>query len=84
MAGIDHVGIGSDYWGMPDGPLGLEDVSGFPRLFAALICHGWSEQDLAKLAGQNLLRVMRRVEVVAAQLQRDTPPSNATIEQLDR
>ncbi len=83
VAGIDHVGIGSDYWGMPDGPLGLEDVSGFPRLFAALICHGWSEEDLAKLAGQNLLRVMRRVEAVAAQLQRDTPPSNATIEQLD-
>jgi len=83
VAGIDHVGIGSDYWGMPDGPLGLEDVSGFPRLFAALICHGWSEDDLGKLAGQNLLRAMRRVEEVAAQLQRETPPSNATIEQLD-
>jgi membrane dipeptidase len=84
VAGIDHVGIGSDYWGMPDGPIGLEDVSGFPRLFAALICHGWSEEDLAKLAGQNLLRVMRRVEEVAVQLQRETPPSNATIEQLDQ
>jgi membrane dipeptidase len=83
VAGIDHVGIGSDYWGMPDGPIGLEDVSGFPRLFAALICHGWSEVDLGKLAGQNLLRVMRRVEEVAAQLQRETPPSNATIQQLD-
>jgi membrane dipeptidase len=83
VAGIDHVGIGSDYWGMPDGPLGLEDVTGFPRLFAALICRGWSEEDLARLAGQNLLRVMRRVEVVAAQLQRDTAPSNATIGQLD-
>jgi len=83
VAGIDHVGIGSDYWGMPDGPLGLEEVSGFPRLFAALICRGWSEEDLARLAGQNLLRVMRQVEKVAAQLQRDTPPSNATIEQLD-
>jgi membrane dipeptidase len=84
VAGIDHVGIGSDYWGMPDGPLGLEEVSGFPRLFAALICRGWSEEDLASLAGQNLLRVMRQVEKVAAQLQRDTPPSNATIKQLDR
>jgi membrane dipeptidase len=84
VAGIDHVGIGSDYWGMPDGPLGLEDVSGFPRLFAALICRGWSDSDLKKLAGQNLLRMMRRVEAVAGRLQQETPPSNATIGQLDQ
>ena len=83
VAGIDHVGLGSDYWGMVDGPLGLEDVSGFPRLFAALICHGWSDEDLRKLAGQNLLRTMHQVETVARRLQRETPPSNATIEQLD-
>lgn len=83
VAGIDHVGIGSDYWGMPDGPIGLEDVSGFPRLFAALICRGWSEEDLGKLAGQNLLRVMREVETVALRLQKETPPSHATIGQLD-
>ena len=68
---------------MPDGPIGLEDVSGFPRLFAALICRGWGEQDLGKLAGQNLLRAMRRVEAVARILQRETSPSNATIGQLD-
>ncbi len=84
VAGIDHVGIGSDYYGMPDGPVGLEDVSGFPRLFAALICHGWSDEDLTKLAGSNMLRVMRRVEEVARQLQQETPPSNATISQLDQ
>ncbi|MCJ7556915.1 MAG: dipeptidase, partial [Gammaproteobacteria bacterium] len=84
LAGIDHVGIGSDYWGMPDGPIGLEDVSGFPRLFAALICHGWSDEDLRKLAGKNLLRVMRQVEAVAAKLQRETAASSATIEQLDQ
>ncbi len=83
VAGIDHVGIGSDYYGMPDGPVGLEDVTGFPRLFAALICHGWSDEDLTKLAGLNMLRVMRRVEEVARQLQQETPPSNATIDQLD-
>lgn len=65
VAGIDHVGIGSDYWGMPDMPLGLEDVSGFPRLFAALIERGWSDADLRKLAGENMLRVMRDVESVA-------------------
>lgn len=83
VAGIDHVGIGSDYWGMPDGPIGLEDVSGFPRLFAALICRGWSEPDLRKLAGQNLLRVMRQAEAVAERLQATTPASVETIEALD-
>jgi membrane dipeptidase len=84
VAGINHVAIGSDYWGMPDGPVGLENVSGFPRLFANLICRGWSEEDLGKLAGANMLRVMRRVEEVARQLQGEEPPSNATIVQLDQ
>jgi membrane dipeptidase len=84
VAGIDHVGIGSDYWGMPDGPIGLEDVAGFPRLFAALLCRGWSEEDLSKLAGQNLLRAMRDAEQVAKRLQQERPPSNARIEELDR
>jgi membrane dipeptidase len=83
VAGIDHVGIGSDYWGMPDGPVGLEDASGFPLLFAALIQRGWNDDDLKKLAGQNLLRVMRQVESVAAQLQRDTKASNARITEID-
>ena len=83
VAGIDHVGIGSDYWGMQDGPVGLEDTSGFPRLFAALILRGWNDDDLKKLAGQNLLRVMRQVESVAAQLQRDTRASNARIADVD-
>ncbi len=69
VAGIDHVGIGSDFWGMLDMPIGLEDVSGFPRLFAALIDRGWSDADLKKLAGENLLRVLREVELVAKELQ---------------
>jgi membrane dipeptidase len=68
---------------MPDGPIGLEDVSGFPRLFAALICRGWSEADMQKLAGQNLLRVMREAEAVARHLQATVPASVKTIEQLD-
>jgi membrane dipeptidase len=68
IAGIDHVGIGSDYWGMPDMPIGLEDVSGFPRLFAVLIQRGWSDGELRKLAGGNMLRAMRRVESVAREL----------------
>ena len=79
VAGVDYVGIGSDYWGMPDMPIGLEDVSGFPRLFAALICHGWTDEDLRKLAGENLLRAMREVESVAQRLQEETSPSHATI-----
>ena len=65
VAGIDHVGIGSDYWGMRDGPIGLEDVTGFPSLFAELIQRGWSDEDLRKLAGKNMLRVMRSVESAA-------------------
>jgi membrane dipeptidase len=73
IAGIDHVGIGSDFWGMPDMPLGLEDVSGFPRLFAVLIERGWSDDDLRKLAGENLLRAMRKTEIVARELQSRSP-----------
>ena len=84
VAGIDHVGIGSDYWGMVDMPVGLEDVSGFPRLFAELIERGWNDEDLRKLAGKNMLRLMREVELVARTLQSDTPPSNVTIADFDK
>ena len=83
IAGIDHVGIGSDFWGMPDMPTGLEDVSGFPRLFAVLIQRGWSDEELRKLAGEKLLRVTRTTEVVAYELQQDFPPSDVTISELD-
>jgi membrane dipeptidase len=66
LAGIDHVGIGSDFDGIEYTPIGLEDVSKFPNLFAELLRRGWSDSDLRKLAGQNLLRVLRQVEAVAA------------------
>ncbi|MFQ5675117.1 MAG: dipeptidase [bacterium] len=79
VAGIDHVGIGSDFWGSGDMPEGLEDVSKFPNLFAELIDRGWPDEDLKKLAGQNLLRVLRAAEAVAARLQKERPPSTATI-----
>jgi membrane dipeptidase len=65
VAGIDHVGIGGDYMGAEAMPEGLEDVSGYPRLFAALADRGWSGADLAKLAGENVLRVLRAAEDVA-------------------
>ena len=83
VAGIDHVGIGSDFDGIDSTPDGLEDVSKFPALFAELIRRGWSDADLKKLAGQNLLRVFRAAEAVAARLQKERQPSTRTIEQLD-
>jgi membrane dipeptidase len=83
VAGIEHVGIGSDFDGIDTVPQGLEDVSKFPQLFAELIRRGWSDGDLKKLAGQNLLRVLRAAEATAARLQKTRQPSTKTIEQLD-
>ncbi|HET6568237.1 MAG TPA: dipeptidase [Rhodothermales bacterium] len=71
VAGIDHVGIGGDFDGIGSTPVGLEDVSTYPALFAELARRGWSEEDLRKLAGENILRVMREAEVVAARMQRE-------------
>ncbi len=82
VAGIDHVGIGSDFDGTST-PEGLEDVSKFPALFAELSRRGWSEEDLRKLAGQNVLRAWHQAERVAARLQSAEPPITATIAQLD-
>ncbi|MEP6745541.1 MAG: membrane dipeptidase, partial [Gemmatimonadota bacterium] len=83
VAGSDHVGIGGDFDGIDDTPVGLEDVSTYPTLFAELIRRGWSDNDLKKLAGQNVIRALRRAEQVAARLQRERAPSTATIHQLD-
>ncbi len=62
VAGIDHVGLGADYDGTTELPVGMEDVSTYPVLFAELIRRGWSDADLLKLAGGNILRVLREVE----------------------
>jgi membrane dipeptidase len=77
VAGVDHLGIGGDYDGSDAMPVGLADVSGYPRLFAALLDRGWSEPELAKVAGGNVLRVLRAAEVVARDLQRRRGPSFA-------
>ncbi|UVS78000.1 dipeptidase [Actinokineospora sp. UTMC 2448] len=66
VAGIDHVGIGGDYDGCVGMPDGLPDVSAYPRLFAALLERGWSASDCAKVAGRNVLRVLRAAEDAAA------------------
>jgi membrane dipeptidase len=85
VAGVDHVGIGSDFDGTDNQlPVGLEDVSTFPALLAELSRRGWSEEDLRKVAGENALRVMSIAERVAARLRRERPPSTRTIEELDR
>jgi membrane dipeptidase len=83
VAGVDHVGIGSDLDGITETVDGLEDVSTFPALFAELARRGWKEAELRKLAGENVLRVLAQAEQVAARLRRTTPPSNKTIRQLD-
>jgi membrane dipeptidase len=83
VAGVDHVGIGSDFDGISSTPVGMEDVSTYPALFAELSRRGWSEEDLAKLAGENVLRAMREAETAARRIQRERGPSTATIEQLD-
>ncbi|MEP6592019.1 MAG: dipeptidase [Gemmatimonadota bacterium] len=62
VAGIDHVGLGGDYDGTDGLPDGMEDVTGYPVLFAELIRRGWSDGDLTKLANGNILRVLREVE----------------------
>jgi len=83
VAGVEHVGLGGDYDGNDSWPEGLEDVSGYPRLFAELARRGWSDEDLGRLASGNILRVLRKAEEVSARLQKARPASNATIEELD-
>jgi membrane dipeptidase len=69
VAGADHVGIGGDFDGISETVQGLEDVSTYPALFAELVRRGWSDTDLRKLAGENILRVLARAEAVATRLQ---------------
>lgn len=73
VAGIDHIGIGGDYDGMPSGPVGMEDVTGYPALFTELARRGYSQEDLEKIAYRNMLRVMRGAEAYAA-AHADEPP----------
>lgn len=83
VAGVDHVGIGGDFDGITEVVEGLEDVASYPRLFAELSRRGWSESDLKKLAGENVLRAFAQAEQVSTRLRASRPPSTATIETLD-
>ena len=79
IAGYDHVGIGGDLDGIDVTVECLDGVEDYPNLFAELIRRGWSDSNLAKLAGGNILRVLRRAEAVAASLKNE-PASLASLE----
>ncbi len=83
IAGVDHVGYGSDFDGIDCAPTGLGDVSQFPALTAELLRRGWTDADVKKVIGLNMLRVMRGVEAAARRAQASRPPSTATIAQMD-
>jgi membrane dipeptidase len=83
VAGIDHVGLGSDFDGISRTPVGLEDVSKYPALLAELLHRGYSADDVKKVAGANILRVMREVEKSAERIRKTRPASQALIEETD-
>jgi membrane dipeptidase len=84
VAGEDHVGIGGDFDGITSTPLDLESVADYPKLFAELLRRGHSEDQLRKLAGLNVLRVMKQAEAVAARLQKEKAASDVLIGDLDK
>lgn len=78
LAGADHVGLGSDFDGIEDTPAGLEGVDKYPALLVELMKRGWTDSDVAKLAGGNLLRAMAEAERVAAKLRETRAASGVT------
>ena len=73
IAGVEHIGIGGDFDGMPSGPVGFEDVRGYPLLFAELAKRGYSQAELEMIASRNILRVMREAEAYAASVAGEPP-----------
>jgi len=82
---VEHIRdvLGSDFDGISRTPVGLDDVSKYPALCAELLRRGWSDADVKKLAGENILRVMREVEAAARRIQATRPASEALIEDVD-
>ncbi|MFO7848177.1 MAG: dipeptidase [Balneolaceae bacterium] len=83
QVGVDHIGIGGDYDGITSLPLGLEDVSTYPDLFAELLDRGYTEEELEKIAGLNMLRVLRGAEEVSNRLRSEREPSEVLITDFD-
>ncbi len=83
VVGIDYIGIGGDFDGIGQGPIGLEDVSTYPDLFLELANRGYTNAELKKIAGENLLRVMRKMEKASKRIQQERGPSGARFEVLD-
>lgn len=79
VAGVDSVGIGADLDGIPGTPEGLEGVDKYPKLLEELARRGWKDEELAKAAGGNILRVLRQAEQVARRLAASEQPSMATV-----
>jgi membrane dipeptidase len=73
VAGIDYIGLGGDYDGMDTGPVGMEDVSGYPALFAELARRGYTRADLEKIASRNMMRVLKAAEAYAGAHRADPP-----------
>jgi len=80
VAGVDHIGLGSDFDGIPDGPRELDAVDKYPGLLVELMRRGWSDADVAKIAGDNVLRVLADAERVSAKLRVTEAASEATIQ----
>ena len=83
IAGADPVGMGSDFDGIPLTPEGLEGVDKYPDLLAELMRRGWTDEEVAKVAGENILRALSAAESVAARLRASGKASEATIQELD-
>jgi len=83
MAGIDHIGLGGDFDGITEVVQGLEDVGTYPTLTAELLKRGYSDDDVKKVLGLNLLRAWRQADRVAADLKKQRGPSSATLSGLD-
>jgi membrane dipeptidase len=80
VAGVDHIGLGSDFDGIPDGPRDLDAVDKYPALLVELMRRGWSDADVAKVAGENVLRVLADAERVSAKLRVTEVASAATVQ----
>jgi membrane dipeptidase len=79
VAGIDHIGIGSDFDGITQTVKGLDQVSTYPALTAELLKRGYSDGDIRKILGENVMRAFREAEKVSKRLQSERGPSTAVL-----